>query len=344
MDRGLAQSSMPLDTPGTPDTTRMSLAAIRDWVADDLKALDDCIKASLNSDVALINDMGRYILEAGGKRVRPMLTLLAGRALNCHDGAHIKLAAVVELIHTATLLHDDVVDASALRRGRRTANDVWGNQAPVLVGDYIYSRCFQLMVETGRLEVLDIMAKATNAIAEGEVLQLLQCHNSDTDEAAYFAVIERKTARLFEAAARLGAVTAGATIAQQNALGDFGLKLGLAYQLIDDVIDYSGSASESGKNPGDDLAEGKMTLPLIKALQGCGIGERETLARIVREGDVGGLPTVRSAIESTGAIAYTAALAKGYASDAASALEGMPTSAHVSALRRLAVLAVERSA
>jgi octaprenyl-diphosphate synthase len=321
-----------------------SLSSVRQLISSDLDALDDCIRQSLRSEVELVNEMGSYIVEAGGKRIRPMLTLLSARALGATGNSCIKLAAVVELIHTATLLHDDVVDASALRRGRRTANAVWGNQAPVLVGDFIYSRSFQLMVEVARLEVLDVMAQATNAIAEGEVLQLLQCHQPDTDEAMYFQVIERKTARLFEAAARLGGLVADCAPGEAKALAGFGFNLGIAYQLVDDVIDYSTEADESGKNPGDDLAEGKMTLPLLQAMRMAGPELRASLAEVVRSGDAAGLATVRLAIESTGAIAYTAARADEYAARAGHFLEVLPPSAHVDALRQLLRLAVERSA
>jgi octaprenyl-diphosphate synthase len=322
----------------------MSLTVVRQVIARDLEALDDCIRQALHADVPLVSEMGSYLVQAGGKRIRPMITLLVAGALGAEAAERVRLAAVIELIHTATLLHDDVVDASALRRGRRTANDVWGNQAPVLVGDFIYSRSFQLMVSVGRPAVLAVMADATNAIAQGEVMQLLQCHQPDTTEAQYFAVIERKTAALFEAAARLGALVAEASVETTEAMAAYGRTLGIAYQLIDDVIDYQSDASDSGKNPGDDLSEGKMTLPLLLALRDADAATREALAEAVRAGHVGALPAVLAAIESTGAITYTAARAREYAAAAVSHLHSLPPSAHAHALRQLVELTVERQA
>jgi len=322
----------------------MSLTAVRQVIARDLAALDDCIREALHSDVPLVSEMGGYLVEAGGKRVRPMLTLLVAGALGAESAERVRLAAVIELIHTATLLHDDVVDASALRRGRRTANAVWGNQAPVLVGDFIYSRSFQLMVAVGRPEVLAVMADATNAVAEGEVMQLLHCHQPETTEAQYFAVIERKTAALFEAAARLGALVADSSPEMVQTMAAYGRELGIAYQLIDDVIDYQSDAGDSGKNPGDDLSEGKMTLPLLVALRNADVTTRASLAAAVRAGDATALPGVLAAIESTGAITYTAARAREYAASAESRLHSLPPSEHVNALRQLLELTVERQA
>lgn len=322
----------------------MSLTAVRQVIARDLEALDDCIRQALHSDVPLVSEMGGYIVEAGGKRIRPMITLLVAGALGAESNARVPLAAVIELIHTATLLHDDVVDASALRRGRRTANDVWGNQAPVLVGDFIYSRSFQLMVSVDRPAVLAVMADATNAIAQGEVMQLLQCHQPETTEAHYFAVIERKTAALFEAAARLGALVSDCPPATIDAMAAYGRNLGIAYQLVDDVIDYQADASDSGKNPGDDLSEGKMTLPLLVALRNADAATRAALADAVRAGNAEALPGVLAAIESTGAITYTAARAREYAASAVMHLGSLPSSPHANALRQLVELTVERQA
>ncbi|MGO4776011.1 polyprenyl synthetase family protein, partial [Lysobacter sp. 2RAB21] len=252
--------------PSATTLSVLDLANIQSLARDDMAAVDALIRRRLASDVVLINQVAEYIVGAGGKRLRPMLLLLAAGALS-HRGpdAH-QLAAVVEFIHTATLLHDDVVDESDLRRGRRTANAVWGNAASVLVGDFLYSRSFQLMVELDRLEVMKILADTTNQIAEGEVLQLLHVRNPDTDEAAYLRVIERKTAVLFAAATRLGAVLAGADAQVQQRLHDYGLALGYAFQIADDVLDYASDAQTLGKNLGDDLAEGKATLPLIHAI------------------------------------------------------------------------------
>jgi len=323
----------------------MSFTAVRQIIARDLEALDDCIRQALHSDVPLVSEMGSYLVEAGGKRIRPMITLLVAGALGAENNdARVPLAAVIELIHTATLLHDDVVDASALRRGRRTANDVWGNRAPVLVGDFIYSRSFQLMVSVDRPAVLAVMADATNAIAQGEVMQLLQCHQPETTEEQYFAVIERKTAALFEAAARLGALVSDCPTGTLAAMGAFGRNLGIAYQLVDDVIDYQADASDSGKNPFDDLSEGKMTLPLLVALRNADSATREVLADAVRTGNTGALPDVLAAIESTGAITYTAARAREYAASAADNLHSLPPSAYANALRQLIELTVERQA
>src|SRR5688572_5785647 len=249
-----------LDDPSPP-----GIAEIQRLAADDMAAVDALIRRRLASDVVLINQISEHIVAAGGKRLRPMLVVLAARALGGGAGAH-QLAAIVEFIHTSTLLHDDVVDESDLRRGRRTANALWGNAPSVLVGDFLYSRSFQLMVELDSMPVMRVLADTTNRIAEGEVLQLLHVHNPDTDEAAYLRVIERKTAVLFAAATRLGAMQAGASAEVQQRLHDFGMNLGLAFQIADDVLDYTADAADLGKNLGDDLAEGKATLPLIHAM------------------------------------------------------------------------------
>lgn len=321
----------------------MDLAALRGLVADDLAAVDRVILDRLRSDVVLINQIGHYIVNSGGKRLRPLVVVLAARALGYQGSDHVALAAVVEFIHTATLLHDDVVDASDLRRSRRTANAVWGNSASVLVGDFLYSRSFEMMVEVGRMRVMDILSHATNRIAEGEVLQLLNCHDPDVDEARYREVILRKTATLFEAGARLGAVLCDAPAAQEQALADYGRYLGTAFQMIDDALDYGSSGEDIGKNLGDDLAEGKPTLPLIRALQ-TGTAEQVAMLRqAVADGGRAQIPAVMAAIESTDAIPYTAALAAQEAGSAKAALDALPPSAFRSALAALADFAVTRT-
>ena len=323
-------------------TPALDLPAIQLLAREDMAAVDQLIRRRLASDVVLINQVAEYIVSAGGKRLRPMLLLLAAGALG-HRGpdAH-QLAAVVEFIHTATLLHDDVVDESDLRRGRKTANAVWGNAASVLVGDFLYSRSFQLMVELERMPVMQILADTTNQIAEGEVLQLLHVRNPDTDEAAYLRVIERKTAVLFAAATRLGALLAGADAATEQRLHDYGLHLGYAFQIADDVLDYASDAETLGKNLGDDLAEGKATLPLIHAIAHSDAATRERLRHAVEHGDTAALPEVLAAIHATGGLDYSRERARHYARAAEACLDGLPDNEHVAALRGLARYAVER--
>ncbi len=318
------------------------LAAIQSLAREDMGAVDALIRRRLASDVVLINQVAEYIVGAGGKRLRPMLLLLAAGALG-HRGpdAH-QLAAVVEFIHTATLLHDDVVDESDLRRGRRTANAVWGNAASVLVGDFLYSRSFQLMVELDRMEVMRILADTTNRIAEGEVLQLLHVRNPDTDEAAYLRVIERKTAVLFAAATRLGALIAGADAATCDALHDYGLQLGYAFQIADDVLDYASDADTLGKNLGDDLAEGKATLPLIHAMAHADGATRQRLRAAIEHGDTDALPEVLDAIRAHDSLGYSRGRAAAYADAAEASLSGLADNAYVAALRGLARYAVSR--
>ena len=333
--------------PSSPTAATPDLAAIQALAAPDMQALDALIRQRLASDVILINQVAEYIIGAGGKRLRPMLLLLTAGALAERTGKGIgadahQLAAVVEFIHTSTLLHDDVVDESDLRRGRKTANAVWGNAASVLVGDFLYSRSFQLMVELDSMEVQRILADTTNTIAEGEVLQLLHVRNPDTDEAAYLRVIERKTAILFAAATRLGALLAGADAATQQAMHDYGLALGYAFQIADDVLDYASDAATMGKNLGDDLAEGKATLPLIHAMLHSDATTREALRKIIEYGDIDGLPTVQAAIHACDSLAYSRQRALEYASDAAAALAGLPDNAYTAALRGLAQYSVSR--
>jgi octaprenyl-diphosphate synthase len=318
------------------------LKAIQALAAPDMAALDALIRRRLASDVALVNQIAEYIIGAGGKRLRPLLLLLAAGALG-HRGADAhQLAAVVEFIHTSTLLHDDVVDESELRRGRRTANAVWGNAASVLVGDFLYSRSFQLMVELERMDVQKLLADTTNMIAEGEVLQLLHVRNPDTDEAAYLRVIERKTAILFAAATELGALLAGADAATRQALRAYGLALGHAFQIADDVLDYAADAATLGKNLGDDLAEGKMTLPLIHAMQQADAATCAQLRRIVEHGDRDGMPAVQAAIARASSLDYSRARALEHARAAESALAALPDNAYTEALRGLARYAVSR--
>ncbi len=320
----------------------MDISALRELVADDLKAVDQLILDRLRSDVVLINQVGQYIVSGGGKRLRPLVVVLAARALGYQAAHHVTLAAVVEFIHTATLLHDDVVDGSDMRRSRDTANAVWGNAASVLVGDFLYSRSFEMMVEVDRMRVMEILSHATNRIAEGEVLQLLNCHDPDVDETRYREVILRKTATLFEAGARLGAVLCNAPAEQEQALADYGRHLGTAFQMIDDALDYGASSEDIGKNLGDDLAEGKPTLPLIRALQ-VGSPEQAALLRdAIEHGGRDRIGEVMRAIESTDAIAYTARLAADEAGRAKAALDALPPSVYRSALAAVADFAVAR--
>ncbi|MFD0739417.1 polyprenyl synthetase family protein [Lysobacter koreensis] len=329
-----------------PTRPATDLASIQSLARDDMAAVDALIRRRLASDVVLINQVAEYIVGAGGKRLRPMLLLLAAGALDRSgkglDADAHQLAAVVEFIHTATLLHDDVVDESDLRRGRKTANAVWGNAASVLVGDFLYSRSFQLMVELERPEVMRILADTTNQIAEGEVLQLLHVRNPDTDEAAYLRVIERKTAVLFAAATRLGALLAGADAATCDALHEYGLNLGYAFQIADDVLDYASDAQTMGKNLGDDLAEGKATLPLIHAIARADAATRERLRAAVEHGDTGAMPEVLAAIHASGGLEYSRERARGYARAAGQALDGLKDNDYVAALHGLAHYAVSR--
>jgi octaprenyl-diphosphate synthase len=288
----------------------MDLDAIRELISNDLAATDQLILDRLASDVVLINQVGHYIVGSGGKRLRPVIVLLAANALGYSGKHHIDLAAIVEFIHTATLLHDDVVDGSEQRRSRDTANAVWGNAASVLVGDFLYSRSFEMMVEVDDMRVMNILSTATNKIAEGEVLQLLNCHDPDVDEARYREVILRKTATLFEAGTRLAGVVTDADQSIDEALAAYGRHLGTAFQMIDDALDYGSSGVDIGKNIGDDLAEGKPTLPLIRAMQ-VGTPEVNALIReVIEEGGVDRVDEVIKAIQSTDAIEYTANLAR----------------------------------
>jgi octaprenyl-diphosphate synthase len=321
----------------------MSFASVKALVDEDLREVDRVIRTRLASDVVLINQIADYIVGSGGKRLRPLVVLMVGRACGNSDRRNPEAAAIIEFIHTATLLHDDVVDGSTLRRGRDTANEVWGNEASVLVGDYVYSRAFEMMVSLGSMRVMDVMASATNKIAEGEVLQLLNANDPDTTQERYFEVIYRKTAKLFESGAQIAAILTGAPAATEGAMARYGRHLGTAFQLIDDVLDYRADSEQLGKNLGDDLAEGKPTLPLIYALRTGSEDQRRIIRRSIELGSTAELAAVTAAIESTGGLAYTARLARQEAALAVEALAELPESAYKQALRELADFAVERN-
>jgi octaprenyl-diphosphate synthase len=316
---------------------------IRRLVEDETAAVDRLILQELSSDVVLINQIGRYIVNSGGKRLRPMLLLLAAKALDYRGQQHITLAAVIEFIHTATLLHDDVVDESTLRRGQNTANALWGNSASVLVGDYLYSRSFELMVRVQNLRIMEVLSKTTTAIAEGEVLQLLNCNNPAATEKDYLEVIARKTAILFSAAAQLAAILAGEPEPVEAAMSSYGLHLGTAFQLIDDALDYRANPEELGKNLGDDLADGKSTLPLIYAIEH-GTGEQSQILRqAIENGDRDAFRRVYEIVESTDAITYTSRRAREEADKAVDSLGVLPDSEFKDALVNLARFSVDRN-
>ncbi len=312
-------------------------------IANDMQAVDAAIRSQLHSDVPLVSQIGDYIISAGGKRIRPALLLLMAGAWGYRGEDHYKLAAVVEFIHTATLLHDDVVDESALRRGRQTANAMFGNAASVLVGDFVYSRAFQMMVSVNSMRVMQILADATNVIAEGEVLQLMNMHDPDVTEERYLQVIRSKTAKLFEAATELGSLIAGAPDTAVAAAGEYGRSLGTAFQLIDDVLDYSGNAADIGKNVGDDLREGKPTLPLIYLMQHGTAQQRELVRECIATGDEAHFDDVLAAITSSGALKYTREQAAQARDRAKDSLAGLPAGLHKDALLALADFAVDRN-
>jgi octaprenyl-diphosphate synthase len=312
-------------------------------IATDMDAVNLVIRQRLHSDVPLVNQIAEYIISAGGKRIRPVLVLLMANAYAYQGVAHHELAAVVEFIHTATLLHDDVVDESSLRRGRATANALFGNAASVLVGDFLYSRAFQMMVSLDSMRVMQILSDATNVIAEGEVLQLLNMHDPDVTEERYLQVIRSKTAKLFEAAAELGALVAGANDDQIAAAGEYGRSLGTAFQLIDDVLDYTGDAAEIGKNVGDDLREGKPTLPLIWLMAHGTSEQRELVRSCIENGDEQHFDAILSAITSSGALDYTRRAAEEAGSRALNAVQDLPESAYKTALLQLARFALDRN-
>lgn len=315
---------------------------IRSIVSADLAAVDNLIRDRLDSDVLLIRSIAEHIIGGGGKRLRPALLILAAKAGGYAGSKHIELAAVVEFIHTATLLHDDVVDESDLRRGNKTANAEFGNAASVLVGDFLYSRAFQMMVSAGQMRIMKVLADATNAIAEGEVLQLLNTHNSAISELEYLQIIHRKTAKLFEAAAQLGAILSNATTDIETGLARYGMHLGTAFQLIDDVLDYSGDATTTGKNLGDDLNEGKPTLPLIHVLQSGAPEHAKVVRNAIEQGGRNGFENVLAAIKTTGSLDYAIDVARREIEHARSALDSLPQSNFKDCLLKLAVFAVER--
>ena len=320
----------------------MTLDALYALIADDMHAVDAVIHERLHSDVVLVREVAKYIVAGGGKRMRPALVLLAAGAANYRGTRHHELAAIVEFIHTATLLHDDVVDESDLRRGRKTANALFGNAASVLVGDFLYSRAFQMMVGIGSMRVMEVLSDATNVIAEGEVLQLMNCHNADIGIAEYLQVIRFKTAKLFEAAGRLGAIIADENPATEAALADYGMHLGTAFQLIDDVLDYSGAEVETGKHLGDDLAEGKPTLPLIHAMQHGSAEQAACVRRAIEDGGREQFAEVLAAVRATGAIEAARLHAEAEAAAAAEALSVLPASIYKDALIQLSSFAVAR--
>jgi octaprenyl-diphosphate synthase len=319
-----------------------SLDDFRAVIADDMQAIDAVIRRRLASDVVLINQISHYIIEAGGKRLRPALVTLSGNMVGADKAKSRDMAAVIEFIHTATLLHDDVVDESALRRGRETANATFGNAASVLVGDFLYSRAFQMMVEVGSMRVMGVMAEATNVISEGEVLQLMNVRDPDTTEDAYLKVVRYKTAKLFEAACRVGAILGNADERDEAALAAYGAHLGTAFQLIDDVLDYSGDILETGKNVGDDLAEGKPTLPLIYAMRVGTAAQKETIRSAIVDGGLEKIDAVVAAIRATGALEYARDAARREVQTAAAAVQHFPDTASRDALLQLCTFAVER--
>lgn len=339
---GVAPARPILGTMAHSSEPCMTLEQIRGLVTADFEAVDRVVKQRLHSKVALVDQVATYIIYAGGKRLRPLLVLLAARACGHSGERHIDAAAIIEFIHTATLLHDDVVDESSLRRGRDTANEVFGNATSVLVGDFLYSRAFQMMVTLDRMRIMQILADATNAIAEGEVLQLMNAHDPNTTEARYIDVIRRKTARLFEAGAQIAAVLSDAPAAIEASLALYGRHIGTAFQLVDDALDYQADEASLGKHLGDDLAEGKPTLPLIYAMQHGSEAQRNMIRHSIENGGLDHLEEITRAVASLGGLAYTARLAQSEADQALAALASLPESAFKEGLSELAKFAVAR--
>lgn len=327
----------------TPKANTVTLEQLYALIGPDMKAVDAVIRDRLHSDVALVSQVAEYIINSGGKRMRPALVLLSAGSLGYQGKHHHELAAVVEFIHTATLLHDDVVDESDLRRGRETANAAFGNAASVLVGDFLYSRAFQMMVAVDNMQIMRVLSDATNIIAEGEVLQLMNCHDADVDEARYMQVIHYKTAKLFEAAARLGGIIGNAGPELEEALARYGMHLGTAFQLVDDVLDYSGQESDTGKHLGDDLAEGKPTLPLIYVMQHGTAEQAACVRRAIEEGGREEFPAVLAAIQESGALGHARARAEQEAALARASISALGDSIYKKALLQLSFLAVERN-
>jgi octaprenyl-diphosphate synthase len=316
---------------------------IKNPIADDMKQVDAVIRDRLKSDVVLIRQVADYVIGSGGKRLRPALVILSAGACGYAGRHHHELAAVVEFIHTATLLHDDVVDASHVRRGRATANSMFGNAAAVLVGDFLYSRAFQMMVDVQNMRIMEVLAEATNTIAEGEVMQLLHVHNADVNEQDYLRVIRSKTAKLFEASGRLGAILAGVPPALEKALADYGMHLGTAFQLVDDILDYSGDLAQTGKNLGDDLAEGKTTLPVIYAMRQGSAEQRGIIRNALINGGLSDFEPVLKTIQETGALDYTRVQAEDSVREARNAVAVLPDSKYKDSLLELATFAVARN-
>ncbi|MGD8177200.1 polyprenyl synthetase family protein [Marinimicrobium sp. ARAG 43.8] len=312
-------------------------------VADDFEAVNRRILEQLYSDVELVENIGHYLIDAGGKRLRPLMVLLTCRALNYKGRDHLDLAAIIEFIHTATLLHDDVVDTSERRRGRLTANAQWGNAPAVLVGDFLYSRAFQMMVAIGRMDIMSVLSETTNRIAEGEVQQLANAKDPAVTEADYYSVIEKKTAILFASACEVAALLSDASDAQREALRDYGHHVGTAFQLVDDALDYRGDAEALGKNVGDDLAEGKPTLPLIHAMQHGTSAQSELIATAIRAGDANRLEEILSIVETTGALDYTLQAARAQVSKARERLSLLPENAYTRAMADVADFALART-
>jgi octaprenyl-diphosphate synthase len=329
------------DFPGVGGVS-VSLEQLNSLIGDDMSAVDRVIHDRLHSDVVLVRQVAEYLVNSGGKRLRPAVLLLTAKAAGYTGTHHHDLAAVVEFIHTATLLHDDVVDESALRRGRSTANAAFGNAASVLVGDFLYSRAFQMMVSVGSMRVMEILSEATNVIAEGEVLQLMNCHDADVDVERYLQVIRYKTAKLFEASARLGGVLGGVSEDMEQGFAEYGMHLGTAFQLVDDVLDYSGDEQETGKHLGDDLAEGKPTLPLIYVMENGTPEQAQAVRLAIETGGRDALPVVIEAVRSTGALDYTLAQARLEAGRANAAISALSSSHFKDALLQLSAFAVER--
>lgn len=331
-----------LTNSALPKSTSPSLEEIQNCVHDDMHAVNKVIQSSLHSEVTLVNQIADYIIHSGGKRMRPTLVLLAAGLFGNISTAHHQIAAVVEFIHTATLLHDDVVDESSQRRGKNTANATFGNAASVLVGDFVYSRAFQMMVSIENMRVMAVLSNATNTIAEGEVLQLLNVHNAEVTDESYMQVIHYKTAKLFEAATQLGAIIAGASTEDEVALGKYGMHIGTAFQLIDDVLDFTGKPEDIGKNLGDDLNEGKPTLPLIYAMRHGNAQESAAIKQAIEEGGLSQIDLVMHAVNRTGALAYVQNIAQREAQMACQAIAHFKDSAFKDALEKLTVFAVMR--
>lgn len=337
-------SIAPIDSVNQPPnlTEPDALTYASNLVRNEIDFVNTEIRLQLSSDIVFINTLGEYIIQGGGKRLRPLILLLAARTFGYTGERHTRLAAVIEFIHTATLLHDDVVDASALRRGNQTVNDIWGNEASVLVGDFLYSRAFEMMVTANSMPVMDVMARTTNTIAEGEVMQLLNAHEANTSEETYLETIYRKTACLFESAAQLGGLVGGASEEQNRALREYGKRLGNAFQIIDDVLDYQSGSVEMGKNSGDDLAEGKITLPLIEAMKRGNKKQRNVITDAIENGKREQFEAILHIVEATGALQYTVDAAERQAKLAQGALLALPSSEYTEALHQLTNFSIKR--